>query len=56
VRVCVHALKVRRGNENVCLGIACYFHYNQLKITKMLMKVLQSNKINLNCLLPILSI
>jgi hypothetical protein len=54
--VCIHAFKVRRGNENVYLGIACYFHCNQLKITKMLMKVLQSTKINMNCFLSVLSI
>lgn len=39
MRVCVHACKVRTGNENVYLGIPCYFHCNQLKITNMLMKV-----------------
>jgi len=44
------------GNESVYLGIACYLHSNQLKITKMLMKILQSNKINLSCFLSVLNI
>jgi hypothetical protein len=56
VHVCVHACMVRMGNESLYLGIACYFHCNQLKITKMLRKILQSNKINLNCFLSVLSI
>ena len=56
VCVCIHAFMVRRGNESVYLGITCYFHCNHLKITKMVMKILQSNKINLNCFLSILNI
>lgn len=54
--MCIHAFMVRMGNESVYLGIACYLHSNQLKITKMLMKILQSNKINLSCFLSVLNI
>ena len=55
MRVCVHAFMVRMGIESVYLGITCYFHCNQLKITMMLMKILRSNKINLNCFSSVLS-